>query len=360
MGIHIKLGQDSTIKQPINNLLIYLFEVKNLTDSKKWKSKLLSSGFPLEFQVAKILVSKGFSVNGDYTYSREDNGIVKDFSVDIEAIAYAPFTNPNKVSTDLSLLIECKYRDSRNTNWLFLPEINKPDYSRIILGHFMRIFDNFSEYQITKTPSLEEFANQCEYAYKATEIKFGSEPSVYDSEIKHGLSQLQYALPYSIKNHIYLTGLSPNEDNVPFIICPILVTTSKLIVLNKSIGIHEIENANSFESLGKEVPYLIIYQDYGPDFEKHSLNIFKEFEELYTHSGLQELEKIRENSNFENHEFLYPTNICKGLATGERFFLNTYFTQFLVCNLDALPQLIDKIKEIVLNITRNKKPYTSN
>jgi hypothetical protein len=62
-----------------------------MSSSGKWKSKLISSSLPLEFEVAKFLVSQGFSVSADYTYARDDSGIVKDFSVGLQATAYLPF-----------------------------------------------------------------------------------------------------------------------------------------------------------------------------------------------------------------------------------------------------------------------------
>ena len=70
-----------------------------MSKSNKWKSKLISSSLPLEFEVAKYFVSKGFSVTADYTYARadytyarNDSGTVKDFSVDLKASAYLPFS----------------------------------------------------------------------------------------------------------------------------------------------------------------------------------------------------------------------------------------------------------------------------
>jgi hypothetical protein len=51
---------------------------------KKWKSNLLSSSLPLEYEIAKTLVTKGFVVEADYTYGRDaESGQPKDFSVDM-------------------------------------------------------------------------------------------------------------------------------------------------------------------------------------------------------------------------------------------------------------------------------------
>jgi len=75
---------------------------------KKWKSSLVSSSLPLEHEVARILVAKGFSVEADYTYARDDAGRLKDFPVDINATGYSPFNDPNQVDGMLELLVECK------------------------------------------------------------------------------------------------------------------------------------------------------------------------------------------------------------------------------------------------------------
>jgi hypothetical protein len=120
---------------------------------KKWKSNLLSSSIPLEYEVARLLVTKGFIVEADYTYGRDaETGQPKDFSVDILARAPTPFTGPGPINGSLELLIECKHR-ARGTKWLFLPDVNKAALSHIYLGCALRVFDDFSTYVVDKNPS---------------------------------------------------------------------------------------------------------------------------------------------------------------------------------------------------------------
>jgi hypothetical protein len=98
---------------------------------KKWKRNLLSASLPLEYEVARILVTRGFAVEADYTYGRDaESGQPKDFSVDILARGSPPFTDPNIVDGTFELLIECKHR-VRGTKWLFLPDTNKAEFSHI-------------------------------------------------------------------------------------------------------------------------------------------------------------------------------------------------------------------------------------
>lgn len=87
--------------------------------NKKWKDKLISSSLPLEFEAAKILVSKKFSITSDYSYARDDSGVIKNFSVDILARIYTPFSNPNKVTASLELLVECKQKNQKQNGFFF-------------------------------------------------------------------------------------------------------------------------------------------------------------------------------------------------------------------------------------------------
>jgi hypothetical protein len=38
------------------------------SNSKSWKSRLISSSLPLEFEAARILISEKFHIQSDYTY----------------------------------------------------------------------------------------------------------------------------------------------------------------------------------------------------------------------------------------------------------------------------------------------------
>src|ERR1051325_785717 len=104
-----------------------------MSKDSKWKSRLLSSSLPLEYEAAKLLVSRGFGVDSDYSYSRDDSGVVKDFSVDVHGTAYAPFSKRKNLEIQLSLLVECKQRNP-NVKWLFFPDPNKGELSPITLG----------------------------------------------------------------------------------------------------------------------------------------------------------------------------------------------------------------------------------
>lgn len=206
-----------------------------MSASNKWKSKLVSSSFPLEFEVAKKLVKHGFSITADYVYARNDSGVIKDFSVDLAATAYLPFSNPNSINSKISLLVECKQRH-QNVKWLFFPDPNRPNLSPFTLGYTIRAVDEFSR-KFFKPNTTVEVDIDVPCCYKGVEIDEGNNNKsdqqkdndkqkdtsrVYDSELKHGVSQLQYALPRLSSDLVLI-----NFDELPFLICPILLTTSE-------------------------------------------------------------------------------------------------------------------------------------
>lgn len=325
-----------------------------MSDSKEWKSKLLSSSFPLEYEVAKLLVSKGFAVDPDYKYSRSDNGIAKDFSVDMMATAYSPFNNPNEITSSLYLLVECKYRDE-SINWLFIPEPNKSDFSNIVGGATLRLVDEFSPYRITKKDSLYDFENKIICAYKGTEMRISTNTSVYDSEFKHGIFQLQYALPRLLKESLEFEIYGHIEDNSPFLFCPILLTTANLVMLDEDISIKKVKKASTLSDIGQEVPYLILFSDYGPDFEEHYQKECMSLKSLNKSKEISYLDDLYKKSGCADTDYYKPSRIAKSLSSGERSKLSEYFTHFIICNYDAFPSLIDNIKFSVQNLMQNRK-----
>lgn len=113
-----------------------------MSETNKWKSKLLSSSVPMEYEVAKMLVSHSFAVDTDFSYARDDFGIQKDFSVDLLATCYLP-TSGDNIAATVELLVECKHRH-RNNKWLFFQDVNEPDMSPFTLGYTIRAVDSYS------------------------------------------------------------------------------------------------------------------------------------------------------------------------------------------------------------------------
>jgi len=312
-----------------------------MANSTKWKSKLVSSSLPLEFEVAKLLVTHGFSITADYSYARDDSGVVKDFSVDLQAIAFLPFSNPNKITSQLKLLVECKQRHP-NVRWLFFPDPNRPDFSPFTLGYTIRAIDEFSR-KFFRPNATVEFDAQVPYCYKGIEVD-ELDGRVYDAELKHGISQLQYALPRLLTN----TALfSFNEQ--PSLICPILLTTSELLVARHNLTTNSVEAANSLLDLAKPTPYVILYSDYGLDFEKHCVRECAQLEHLDP-EAIEYLDAYRHEHG--EYDSKLPSVVCKSLANGKRAKLISHFTQFVVCQMNSFDILIHNIKQVASEANR--------
>ncbi len=313
-----------------------------MSDSK-WKSNLLSSSFPLEYETARMLVSKGLSVSSEYTYNRRnDSGKDTDFSVDIHALGFTPFDDENEVTSSLHILVECKHR-TKQAKWLFLPDPNEEDMSPVILGKTINFIDKFSLYSLNKQSSII-FDEDLYASYKCIEI---NGDQVYDKEIKHGISQLRYALPRLILDNILQNIYNHPDENLPFIYCPILLTTAELYISDADFSMQAVEEFSSVENIGTKVPYLLYYSDFGPDFENHCRKQFEELANIIEDDSFITLEK---NIKDKNHDFYVselPSRLCLGLVNGEKYYLNQYFTQFIVCNFREFPKLVDIIKETV-------------
>lgn len=316
----------------------------NSTKKKDWKQKLISSSLPLEFEAARILVSHNFSISANYTYARNDSGIMKDFSVDLLASAYTPFTNPDKITADLDLLIECKQRNPY-TKWLFLPDINRRGMSPFISGNTLRAIDQIYKGFFPPNKTIA-FDGSGPFCYKGTEID-ESTGRVDDSELKHGISQLQYALPRLLAKNIRFRLFSNGDDLIPFLFCPILLTTSELLILNHNVTINDVKNTKSLSDIAKSVPYLFLFSDCGPDFEKHCIK------ECASFSGMvfPDIAEYRlKHGEFESD---LPESFGHSLANGTN---HRYFTQFVVCSMDNFPSLLRKIKQVTSDVVRRISP----
>ncbi|MGN2248338.1 hypothetical protein ACFWZ3_16790 [Frateuria sp. GZRR35] len=312
-----------------------------MADSHKWKSKLVSSSVPMEFEIAKTLVALGFSVSSDYAYARDDSGVVKDFSVDLHATAYAPFGRSDRVEAQLNLLVECKQR-RESVRWLFFPDPNIPDFSPVALGRTLSKTDEFS-YAFFPSNATADFDDDAVHCYKAVEID-EADGRVYDAEIRHGLLQLQYGLPRLVSDTA-LFGLHCHPaDNAPFMNCAILVTSAKLMVADPSLTRSKIEAANDIGEFSREIPYLVMYVDVGPDFQKHCSREFGVLGRV-SEAVLSELDSYR--SKRGEYDFKLPSRVARSLASGDPSELIPRFTQLVVCSEAGFPALVDAIKRSV-------------
>lgn len=307
--------------------------------NNKWKDRLLSSGIPLEYDVAKEFVSKGFAIDADYSYARSDQGFEKDFSVDLLASAYPPVTNPNDIRANLNILAECKFR-SINKKWLFLPEVNTPDFINIDVVP-IQVTDICSAYSMENS-HIRKFADNIAFAYKGTEINM-SDGQVHDADIKHGINQLRYAMPRLIKDSIFLNAFNHPEDSVPFITCSILVTTSELYIMNGNTTLKDMKKSKKLEDICSLVPYLVLHSDYGPDFETHCKKTCEELFNIKEHDRNDLYRRRTEDTKDIDIIFKAPFGLAYAFANAQPYYLKPYCTQFIISTFDKLPELIDLI-----------------
>jgi len=317
----------------------------------KWKDRLLSSSIPLEYEIAKILSKYNFPVSFDYSYKRFDSDLEKEFSIDIRAIGSYPFSRTSSIKLDIDILIECKYRNP-NVSWLFVKDLNKPDYSNFSIKGVIKVIDEFSEYNSTRHSSVMPLSETC---LKGIEINTQN-GEVHDIGITHGINQLVYCIPPLLKSNIFSSLVGNLADNHPYIICPILVTTADLRLLNPNFSIDMLTKSKSLDDISKEVPFLRMYSDVYPSFEEHCRNTFKDILDLDTQNRFEYFQKLRKydlmdlkkNRKIISTPKLFMLELQKGIG-------NDLFRETLVCNFKHFPRLLKELKQEFISIGRGLK-----
>ncbi|QTA80605.1 Uncharacterized protein dnl_29150 [Desulfonema limicola] len=305
----------------------------------KWKDALLLSSMPLEFETGRFLVDQGFAVNSDFRYTWKDFEIINDSAIDIYAKANISSSELINKYLQIELLIDCKHR-SPDTVGLFLPDINLPGHS-FTSGNTIRMIDQFSPYVIdpdTKTG----FESDLLLCYKGMEIDLET-GDINDLIYKKGLSKLQNALPRLFSENIMTFLAGPPEENIPFLFCPILLTTAPLYVMKKNISLEEIRSASEVKEVGIEVPFLVMRSDISPGFKSICIKESSCLKEIVRTDNAMSIEMRK--ARYYNSLFNLPFTIIDAFNSAEYFYLNTFFTQFIVCNNKEFPLFINSLKQ---------------
>ena len=312
---------------------------KVTAESNKWKSKLISSSVPLEFEVAKILVASGFSVSGDFPYHRLDSGVDKEFSVDIRATRYIEAPEIVGGICAFEMLVECKQRQGEIA-WLFLPDPN-PRYSLLNsdvvhgVAEFTRWFIQDPLWEIDDVP----------VCYKGLEVDT-STGAAHDEQIRHGVAQLQYALPALIASRISVPMFSHGvRENAPFFVAAILVTSARLVVVDGSFDRKAVTSASCVLQLGAEVPYLALAAPSGPDFSRHTSRQFQGLTDLAQRKGVKAAEEHRRASGV--HEWDLPSSLLRRIQMdGRELGAVVPLETVIVCNVHSLTSLLQQANAI--------------
>lgn len=322
-----------------------------MNETKKWKSRLLSSSIPLEYEVGKILSDLDFSVSFDYIYYRKDGEQKKEFSTDIRSYFLFPLNDENSIDASLTLIAECKYREE-GKKWLFLPDINKPDHSRFTLGHTIKSLSEFSTLKV-KDDLITKFEEKFDFALKGVEVSL-TNGEVFDKDIRHGISQLKFALPYLVKDNIESNVFGHLVDARPPYLISILITNAELYILNENFLIDRIKEVEELDQMAQKVPYLICYSETGPDFTNHHKEIFEDFySDCSSTENLKIFEKFQQTQKHKKYGIYdSPDRNISDLEQSFYYTLNKYYSQHFICSFEHFPKLINDILKTLSNVTK--------
>jgi len=304
----------------------------------KWKNALLLSSMPLEFEAGRFLVDQGFAVNSDFRYAWKDFEIVSDTAIDIYAKGNIPSGAIDEY-LQVELLVDCEHRAPDKVGF-FLPDINLPGHL-FSSGNTLRMIDQFSPYIID--PDIKNgFDSGLFLCYKGMEIDLQT-GEINDFIYKKGLSKLQNALPRLFTENIMMFLSGPPEENIPFLFCPVLLTTAPLYVMKSNISLEQIQSASDVKEIGAEVPFLIMRSDISPGLKNICINESSRLKEIVRTDNAMSIEMKK--ARYYNSLFNLPFTIIDALNSAEYFYLNAFFTQFIICNNAEFPLFINTLKK---------------
>jgi len=222
---------------------------------------------------------------------------------------------------------------------VFIPDPNPPDHSPAAAGQAIRIVDNFSPY-VVETEPLAALDSNLPVCTKGLEINMAS-GKVNTETIRNEISRLRYALPRILIDAVLFFNLGPPDNNIPFAFCPILLTTVDLLILNNDVGDDDIENAGTIHDIARQVPYLMMYSDFGPDFESVCARESERLKVLHKNDRMLSIEQKK--ARFYNNRMFLPYTITESMAAKERFYLDAFFGRFIICNKSHFSDLLNEI-----------------
>jgi hypothetical protein len=318
------------------------------TDTKKWKPNFLSSGVPLEYEVAKLLVAAGFSVQGDYTYHRSTAGNDVEWSIDIRAIRDAGKVPGAAGGCPFDVLVECKHR-TRKTSWLFVPE--PAGDAKTIQYDAVRGLESFSPWFL---PDLEWWTKPLEFTtcYKGVEVDF-SNGHVEAAELRHGLMQLQFAIPPLLRSRMDVPATSFGIiDNTPLMFTAVLVTNAPLFVANFDLSTASVEDADEISDVATPVDCLIVRMPDGQDLFHHARRHFSGLRETTSRKGIAAAEKHRKAAGVNEYDL--PSSLAQRLeCSGDEIAAITNVSSVFVSHVTYLPTLLREINSIADRVASN-------
>jgi hypothetical protein len=312
-------------------------------DPDKWKMHLLDTSVPLEHDAARILTTRGFSITS-HPYLRSDRsvgGVEKENSIDLRGVKMHGPTTIVHPPAALDVLVECKYRH-RGMRWLFIQE---PAARHDSIQNAVIDVDLFSSLFVTDVWTNDHPVVPVCYSYVelGEKMRNNDASEARDSHIKHGVRQLQYAVPSLVTMRARWTITRRLNENYPFFFALVLVTNATLMVVSPEFGISTVENAHSVQSLGKEVPCLLLSQALGPDFYSHAQRELPVLTALTATNNLRAVEEHRA-ANAGLPDWLQPSDVISRIAAdGGEFEQLADCTNIVVVNVNALSMALEAL-----------------
>lgn len=315
----------------------------------KWKDRFLSSGLPLEHCVSKVLVDLGFTVNGEFQYSRYGPNSSGDFSIDINADGFVPAMDAQKLAGELKVLVECKYRSDQKV-WVFSPDVNKNTEWSPFDESGVRQFPSFTAYKYS-CDAVYSLCAEPAHTFKGVELNLSNGDATADG-IRHGINQLRYALPEVFASLVRSNSIGHPVDCNPFFVLPILVTNAPLYLMKVETDIADVRNAGSLDDFAERVDCVDLRSESAGDFRAHSRHVFLQAGlgrdldslEFPMYALLDEFRK-------QNRSQYGPSRALALLRDG--YSGNPLYSQFWICQFDALPRILAKIMDVLDKTTTN-------
>jgi hypothetical protein len=240
------------------------------------------------------------------------------------------------INVTLNLLVECKYR-ARNKSLLFIPEPNR-SYSPVVIGATIQIFDFSVPYSLPLR-AFEDVERAQTFVYKGLEI---SNDGAFEQQVWHGIQQLRYGVPIKLlKTFEYeiVDGVDPQAN----IFVPMLVTNAPIKVLNAGCTMADVEAAESLDEISHPHDSVILYSDYGPDYEDHVRRVFAGVTSRLERPAKSMINRLgKSGKQMEIHDD--PWRLLQELEAAARFRTSMMSTQFFVVQLSGLEQLLQQIQ----------------
>ena len=242
----------------------------------------------------------------------------------------------------MTLLVECKQRIP-DVRWLFFPNDLDLSYPRPTSTNIVRVIDRFFYHQCDRTP-VRVFSESLPIAIKGTEINL-SKGDVYDKEIRHGNAQLQYALPAFVVQLLRLMALHLPTMFVPYLFCPVLLTTAELYMVKDTTSLADFGNIASLDEIAVRVPYLCYSATIGPDFQNHSKRQGEGLAKEWRADVLAELDQDAEQLRLGN--VINASAFIHEVEAGRGSIVDDYYQDIVVCSHAAFGAFLNALEQAV-------------